>query len=211
MSNQHFKQLKYDTQESTFRHNIYYSCGRIVSGYTKKEGVPETPNDKRALLCGLLQRLNKSNYFDSPKQVKGLSGKFVKLDFFKNIRSKGWIHMVTIYPDYYEVNPDVIDPNIGNMIAQFDLFRKGEINDTFFDRYHNTAEAVPHNLNESKRFPTRSTLQSHCKRLLSQDLEEIGLVQHYYRSYCLQHFEEFKEVDQQFHDFLPFFKNSSQN
>jgi len=207
MSNTYFKQLKYDTQGSTFRHNIYYSCGRVVSGYTKKIGVPETPYDKRALLSGLLKRLYRSNYFDSPTQVKMLTGRFVNLDFFKNIKGKGWLHIATLYPDYYEVNPDIIDPDIANMIAQFDLFRKGEKDESFFDQYNKVGNTKPNNLHLSNRFPNRFTLQNHCKRLLNQDLEEVGEIQRYYLKYCIKYLNGFLEEDQRFHDFLPFYKN----
>jgi len=210
MSNPNFKNAKWDPHGSTFRHNIYYSCGRIVTGYTKKKNLPETPVDKTALLAGLLVRLKRDNYFNSPTQVKGLFGQFLNLDFFTNIKGKGWVYMATIYPEYMKVNQEVIKPNIGNMLSDFIKNFNDGSPESFINKYKTINKQLPPNLDLSQHsLVTKFILQNHCKRLLDLDLEPEGLVQEFYRKYCFKFFGDFTAEDQSFYDSLQFYKDKS--
>jgi hypothetical protein len=205
MSQSNFKEAHWDNEKSTFRHNFYYSCGRIVSGYSKKKGFDESPEDKLRLLAGILVRLNDYKYFDSPKKI---AGKFMAADIFRRHDEKGWVKFVTIYPGYYEFNDEFFDPDFKIMLNQFTIYRTNLDAVSFRTRYSNVSSAPVSNLAMKNRFSSKNQLQEHCKRLVNQSKEELGPIQNFYRDQCNNFFGGFKSLDKLFVEDLLKYRSS---
>jgi hypothetical protein len=200
-----FSEAHWDKEDSTFRNHFYYSCGKIRTGYSKKIGYNES-TDKRRVIAGLLIRTHDWGYFNQPKNVDGY---FECLDVFQNISKIGWKRIVTIYPDYIDIDSDIINPEIANFLWHFDRERSKGFDKKFRERYIPSKTKRNDNLKLSPRFMDKFQLKNHCKRLLDQDKEVLNDVREFFRKYCIEFFNGFADEDQEFYDFLLHYKTDS--
>lgn len=198
-----FSEAEWDKENSTFRHHLYYSCGKIITGYSKKMGYNES-NNKRRILAGLLIRLYDHGYFHQPKRTEGF---FESFDIFQNSSKKGWQRIATIYPNYIDLESDIINPQAANFLWHFDKERANGFDKNFREKYIPSKTKRIDNLKLAPRFMDKFQLKNHCKRLLDQDKEVLNDVREFFRKYCIQFFNGFEDEDQKFYDFLLHYKD----
>lgn len=174
---------KFDSVNSTYRHQIYLTNGKILTGYSKGLNLPEL-KDKDTLIQRVIVRLYRNGYLHinsvgTPKET-------VCIHFYMNDPiDNDWIF--TLFPNDYKVCPEWLDKyTFINFLKRFYEQKR-----TGIERKNLVKEPRQKDfLSLSIKFDTIESLTDYCHDLEHRYGLPHGLVMKFYREQIQNNFKQ---------------------
>jgi hypothetical protein len=176
---------RFDPLNSTYKHEIYLTNGKLLTGYSKGLFHSE-PADKTILLERVIVRLIRNGYL-APIRTN-------RIDFFLNNYLGGNdVLVVSLYPYHYSLGEHkevIADPRTFQFLKKlYDAINKGEL--ITKDLQHKPVlsnEEIIFDIRK-KRFQNDQELHEYIQKQLKNGCEE-GTVMNFYYKYRLKWFSE---------------------
>lgn len=174
---------KFDSINSTYKHEIYLSNGKILTGYSKGLNLPEL-HDKDTLVQRVIRRLYGNGYLH--KKSEGTAKETLYIHFYLNQAADDeWF--LTLLPLDYQLSPEWINNEI---LVSF-LKRFYEQVRSGVERKNLVKEPRQRDLlSLNQKFSSTNELLDYCNQLEHKYGLPHGIVQNFYREYCKNHFNK---------------------
>jgi len=190
-----YHKAPFDPDQSTYRQILLFPNGKTLTGYSKRKFYAEVQN-KTNLLTNWICRNHRDGYLDERNDRRDTVD---SIDYYWKNKKGIWVHSFTMYQNYPVWHDSSQRHYLDSFFESFyDLKRKGEeVYDHLYvvDSAHRSFDPLDLSKHSYKSI---NFLRSHCERIITKNIRELGEVKNFYIQYVEKYFKGYGSDDEKF-------------